>query len=38
MAAMLGISPDTVYKTRQRLRKRLQLHDDAATEMFLTKI
>ena len=38
MAAMLGISPDTVYKTRQRLRKRLQLNDDAATEMFLTKI
>ena len=38
MAAMLGISPDSVYKSRQRLRKRLQLNDEAATETYLTKI
>ncbi len=38
MAAMLGISPDSVYKSRQRLRKRLQLNDEAATETFLTKL
>jgi len=38
MAAMLGISPDSVYKTRQRLRKRLQLDDDLATEAYLAKI
>jgi DNA-binding CsgD family transcriptional regulator len=38
MAAMLGISPDSVYKLRQRLRKRLQLNDEAATETFLTKL
>ena len=38
MAAMLGISPDSVYKIKQRLRKRLQLNDDATTETYLTKI
>ena len=38
MAAMLGISTDSVYKIRQRLRKRLQLDDELATETFLTKI
>ena len=38
MAAMLGISPDSVYKTRQRLRKRLQLNDELATETYLTKL
>ena len=38
MAAMLGISTDSVYKSRQRLRKRLQLNDEAATETYLTKI
>ena len=38
MASMLGISPDSVYKIRQRLRKRLQLNDDATTETYLTKI
>ena len=37
-ASVLGISPDSVYKIRQRLRKRLQLDDEAATEMYLTKI
>jgi tetratricopeptide (TPR) repeat protein len=38
MASMLGISPDSVYKIRQRLRKRLQLDDEATTETYLTKI
>ena len=38
MASMLGISPDSVYKNRQRLRKRLQLDDELATETYLTKI
>jgi tetratricopeptide (TPR) repeat protein len=37
-ASMLGISPDSVYKIRQRLRKRLQLDDEVTTEMYLTKI
>jgi len=38
MASMLGISPDSVYKIKQRLRKRLQLNDEATTETYLTKI
>lgn len=38
MASMLGISTDSVYKIRQRLRKRLQLDDELTTETFLTKI
>jgi tetratricopeptide (TPR) repeat protein len=38
MAAMLGISSDSVYKSRQRLRKRLQLADDVTIETYLTKI
>jgi tetratricopeptide (TPR) repeat protein len=38
MASMLGISTDSVYKNRQRLRKRLQLDDELATETYLTKI
>ena len=38
MASMLGISPDSVHKTRQRLRKRLQLTDEVNIETFLTKI
>ena len=38
MASMLGISSDSVYKIRQRLRKRLQLNDQATTETYLTKI
>jgi len=37
-ASMLGISPDSVYKIRQRLRNRLDLVDDAATETYLAKI
>jgi tetratricopeptide (TPR) repeat protein/DNA-binding CsgD family transcriptional regulator len=38
MASVLGISPDSVYKIRQRLRKRLQLNDEVNIETFLTKI
>jgi tetratricopeptide (TPR) repeat protein/DNA-binding CsgD family transcriptional regulator len=38
MASMLGISLDSVYKIRQRLRKRLQLNDEAAAEAYLAKI
>ena len=38
MASMLGISTDSVYKIRQRLRKRLQLNDEVTTEAYLTKI
>ena len=38
MASMLGISTDSVYKIRQRFRKRLQLDDELATETYLTKI
>ena len=38
MASMLGISPDSVYKIRQRLRKRLQLNDEITVETYLTKI
>ena len=38
MASMLGISPDSVYKIRQRLRKRLQLDDEVTIETYLTKI
>ena len=38
MASMLGISPDSVYKIRQRLRKRLQLNDEVTVETYLTKI
>jgi len=38
MASMLGISPDSVYKIKQRLRKRLQLTDDVTVETYLSKI
>jgi len=38
MAAMLGISTDSVYKIKQRLRKRLPLNDDVTIETYLTKI
>ena len=38
MASMLGISPDSVYKIKQRLRKRLQLNDEVTIERYLTKI
>jgi len=38
MASVLGISPDSVYKIRQRLRNRLQLNDEVNIETYLTKI
>jgi hypothetical protein len=38
MASMLGISPDSVYKVKQRLRKRLLLSDQVTTETYLAKI
>jgi len=37
MASMLGISPDSVYKIKQRLRRRLPLTDDVTVETYLTK-
>ena len=37
-ASILGISPYSVYKIGQRLRRRLQLDDEVATETYLTKI
>jgi len=38
MAAMLGISVDSVHKTRQRLRQRLQLSSDASINEFISDI
>ncbi len=38
MAAMLGISVDSVHKTRQRLRQRLQLNADTNLEEYITGI
>ncbi|MBX9784371.1 MAG: hypothetical protein K2X48_13860 [Chitinophagaceae bacterium] len=38
MAAMLGISVDSVHKTRQRLRQRLQLSNDINLETYITNI
>lgn len=38
IAGMLGISPDTVKKTRQRLRKRLNLNEETSLEDFVRKI
>jgi len=38
MASMQGISPDSVHKTRQRLRQRLQLSNDINVEAFITSI
>ena len=37
MASMLGISPDSVYKIKQRLRRRLPLTDDVTVETYLTR-
>jgi tetratricopeptide (TPR) repeat protein/DNA-binding CsgD family transcriptional regulator len=37
-ASMLGISPDSVYKIKQRLRKRLHVNDEVNIETYLTKI
>ena len=38
MAAMLGISVDSVHKTRQRLRQRLQLNPDVNLDDFIAGI
>jgi DNA-binding CsgD family transcriptional regulator len=38
VASMLGISPDSVYKIKQRLRKRLHVNDEINIETYLTKI
>ena len=38
MAAMLGISVDSVYKTKQRLRKRFNIAADANMEEFIAAI
>ncbi len=38
MAAMLGISVDSVHKTRQRLRQRLQLGSDANLDDYISGI
>jgi len=38
MAALLGISPNSVNKTRQRLRQRLNLQLDSNIEEFVTKL
>jgi DNA-directed RNA polymerase specialized sigma24 family protein len=35
MAAMLGISVDSVHKTRQRLRQRLQLGSDKNLDEYI---
>ena len=38
IAAMLGISVNSVYKTRQRLRQRLALADDTAMDQYLAQL
>ena len=38
MAALLGISPNSVNKTKQRLRQRFHLETDANIEEFITKL
>jgi hypothetical protein len=38
IASMLGISLDSVHKTRQRLRQRLQLHVDINLEEMIANI
>jgi DNA-binding CsgD family transcriptional regulator len=38
MASMLGISVDSVHKTRQRLRQRLQLPTDASLDQLVETI
>lgn len=38
MATMLGVSVDSVHKTRQRLRRRLRLDAEANLEDFLTRL
>lgn len=38
MAAVLGISPNSVIKAKQRLRQRLDLQTDAEAEEFITNL
>ena len=38
MASMLGISVDSVHKTRQRLRKRFDLANDANLEQYISRV
>jgi DNA-binding CsgD family transcriptional regulator len=38
MASMLGISADSVHKTRQRLRERFQISDSATLEELILDI
>jgi hypothetical protein len=38
MAAMLGISVDSVHKTRQRLRQRLQLDADINLDEYISQV
>ncbi len=38
MASMLGVSADTIHKTRQRLRRRLRLDTEANIENFLAEM
>jgi hypothetical protein len=38
MAALLGISPNSVNKTKQRLRQRLNLYVDSNIEEFVLKL
>jgi len=38
MASMLGISADSVHKTRQRLRQRLQVHSDSNLDELIRAI
>ena len=37
-ASMLGISPESVHKTRQRLRQRLTVDADSTLEAFISQI
>jgi DNA-binding CsgD family transcriptional regulator len=38
IAAILAISPNSVNKTRQRLRQRFQLHTDSNMQEFITRL
>jgi DNA-binding CsgD family transcriptional regulator len=38
IAALLGISPNSVNKTKQRLRQRFHLENDSNIEEFVTKL
>lgn len=38
MAGMLGIAPDSIKKTRQRIRKKINVLDDAALEVLVAEL